>query len=379
MRICHVIESSSGGSSHVVVDLMRDQLAVGHDVTLIYSPLRAESPFTDAVAALGPKLRVRALPMRRAVGLHDVGAAFRLWRALSELGPFDVIHGHSSKGGALSRIAGALLPGKTAIVYTPHAFVTLSPEASRLYGLIEWLASWHCDAIIVGSSQEFQHARDRLRLPASRLRLIPMGVDLGASLDRAAIRAQFNLAPTDFAVGFVGRMAPQKNPLKLAAAFGAAAHRRPDLRFVVVGDGELFETFRQELQTRRIADRTLLAPGAEGRVAIAAFDCLVCTSDYESFGLIFAEALAAGVPIVSPPVGIAEDAIVEGETGFLTGFGVEDIAAGILRVAERNADARAKMAAACVAQSIKFDMAETAARTRALYDELISRRARRPS
>lgn len=379
MRICHVIESSSGGSSQVVVNLMRDQLAAGHDVTLIYSPLRAEPPFTDSIAALEPDLRVRALAMKRAVGLHDVGAAFRLWRALSELGPFDVIHGHSSKGGALSRIAGAMLPGRTAIVYTPHAFVTLSPEASRLYGFIEWLASWHCDAIVVGSTQELQHARDRLRLPASRLRLIPMGVDLGAPLDRAAARAQFNLSPSDFAVGFVGRMAPQKNPLKFAAAFADAARQRSDLRLVAVGDGELLDAFRRDLQSRRIDDRAFLAPKAEGRAAIAAFDCLVCTSDYESFGLIFAEALAAGAPIVSPPVGIAEDAIVEGETGYLTGFAAEDIAAGILRVAGRGADARAEMSAACVALARKFDIAETAARTRALYDELVSRRARRPS
>jgi hypothetical protein len=133
MRICHVIESSSGGSSRVVVDLLRDQLAAGHEVSLIYSPVRAAPQFTDAVAALGAALRVRQLPMYRAVGLRDAVSGWRLLRALRALGPFDVVHGHSSKAGALARLAGLFLGG-TVVVYSPHAFVTLAPDASRLYG-----------------------------------------------------------------------------------------------------------------------------------------------------------------------------------------------------------------------------------------------------
>jgi len=193
MRICHVIESSSGGSSSVVVELLRDQLAAGHDVTLIYSPVRAEPPFTDAVAAIGDSLRVRTLAMRRAVGAHDALACVELWRTLRSLGPFDVIHAHSSKAGALTRVAGIFL-GKPVIVYTPHAFVTLSPDASAIYGVIEWAASWFCDAILLGSEQELAHAREKLHLPAARLRLIPMGVDLTYPSDRAAARRALGLA-----------------------------------------------------------------------------------------------------------------------------------------------------------------------------------------
>ena len=71
MRICHVIESSSGGSSRVVVELLRDQIAAGHDVTLIYSPIRSEAPFTDAVARPWRAAACPLLPMYRAVGVHD--------------------------------------------------------------------------------------------------------------------------------------------------------------------------------------------------------------------------------------------------------------------------------------------------------------------
>ena len=373
MRICHVIEPSSGGSGRVVAGLLRDQVAAGDDVTLIYSPLRADQQFLDAVRDVGPRLRVRQIEMARAVGPSDVGSTWKLWNTLSDLGPFDVIHAHSSKAGALSRIAGLFLK-KTAIVYTPHAFVTLAPQASFVYGLVEWAASWFCDAIVLGSEQEHRHAVDALRLPASRLHVIPMGVDVSFAGDRRRARETLHMPMETFVVGFVGRLAAQKNPVRLAKVFGLLAFARPDIRFVVIGDGEMADAFAAELQTQDVVDKTTIVTQADGRDYMAAFDCLVCTSDYESFGLIFPEALAAGAPIVTPPVGVAEQAVAPGETGVLTTFDPADIARGVLEIAEKSPEERREMAQACRARARQFDMAETSRRTRALYDELVARK-----
>lgn len=355
------------------MELLRDQIAAGHDVTLIYSPIRADPPFTDAVEALGAGLRIRLLPMYRGVGAHDAVAAFRLWRALRELGPFDVLHGHSSKAGALSRIA-ALFLGRTVVIYTPHAFVTLAPDAHPVYGAIEWTASWFCDAILLGSEQEYDHARRRLHLPESRLRLVPMGVDLSQLPGRDNARRALGLPEQGFVVGFVGRLAPQKNPLRLAHVFQLVARARPDLRFVIIGDGELRDALGAELDARGLRGATILARAMDGADAMAAFDCLVCTSDYESFGLIFAEALAAGVAIVSPPVGVAPQAITPG-TGRLTSFEPEDIARGVLEIATLDDDARGAMADACRDRARLFDIRTTATQTRRLYEELLARKA----
>ncbi len=374
MRICHVIESSSGGSCRIVLALLRDQLEAGHDVALIYSPLRSEAFFTNAIAALQPRLRVRTTPMARTVGPHDLLAAWRLHRALTALGPFDVIHGHSSKGGALTRIAGLALK-RSAIIYMPHAFVTMAPAMSRIYRGVEWLASWFCDAIVVGSQQEYDHARNELRVPASRLRLIRLGIDLAWHGDREKARAALGLSPEIFTVGFVGRLAAQKNPMRLAHVIKIAASARPDLRFVVVGDGELTGHFLEALSALDLRRRTIVAPDADGREMMAAFDCLVCTSDYESFGLIFPEALASGAPIVSPPVGVAHEAIIEGETGVLTSFDAESIAQGVLEIAAKSERDRARMTASCRAQAPNFDILKMADAMRALYSELVARKS----
>lgn len=369
MRICHIIESSSGGSAQVVVDLLRHGLAAGDQLTLIYSPTRAEAPFIRSIEALSGKVRIRALPMERTVGWRDIAAVWRLLRSLRELGPFDIVHSHSSKAGALTRLAGLFLPGP-AQVYTPHAFVTMAPRAPVAYGLIEWLASWFCDAIIVGSEQELEHARKQLRISASRLRLIPMGVDLTYGAERSTARATMQAREHDYVVGFVGRLVAQKNPARLATAFGYIAARRPDAKLAVVGDGHLRESFQRDIAEQGLSDRVLVFSGHNARDLMPGFDCLVCTSDYESFGLIFPEALAAGTPLVSPRVGIAEEAIVENETGHLTGFDAREIAEGVLKLAAVDEAARADISARCRRHALRFDFSETARRTRALYESL---------
>lgn len=372
MRICHVIESSSGGSSQVVFDLLRHGVASGDQLTLIYSPVRAEPQFTRSIEALRGQVRIHALPMQRRVGWSDLGAAWRLLRLLRRLGPFDIVHSHSSKAGALTRFVGLFLPG-AAQVYTPHAFVTMAPGAPFAYGAIEWLASWFCEAIIVGSAQEFDHARDRLRISPARLRLIPMGVDLAYQADREPARKALNAQNADYLVGFVGRLVAQKNPRRLADVFAKVAARKPQTRFVVVGDGPLRADFERELARRGLGDRVLLLRGYNARELMPGFDCLVCTSDFESFGLIFPEALAAGAPIVTPPVGIAREAVIENETGHLTGFDASDIAEGVVSLAALDEPARAQMSEKCRRHARQFDFVETARRTRALYESLVAK------
>jgi glycosyltransferase involved in cell wall biosynthesis len=370
MRICHVIESSSGGSGQVVVDLLRYGVAVGDQMTLIYSPVRAEPPFTDSISALSEVVRIRALPMQRKVGWGDVSAAWRLLRLLRELGPFDIIHSHSSKAGALTRLVGLFLPS-AARVYTPHAFVTMAPQPRIVYGVVEWLASWFCDAIIVGSEQELQHARTRLHISPSRLRLIPPGIDLNYVADRATARETLQAREGDYVVGFVGRLAAQKNLMRLAEAFAYVAAQRPDAKLAVVGDGPLREDLERELERLGLTGRFLVLTGYNARDLMPGFDCLVCTSDYESFGLIFPEALAAGVPLVTPPVGIAEEAVIENRTGHLTSFDPREIAGGVLKLAALDDHARLEMSAECRLHARKFDVMEMARQTHALYESLV--------
>ena len=107
------------------------------------------------------QIRFEAVPMRRGIHPLDAVSAIQLMRFARRLGPFDLIHGHSSKAGALARLVGYWLGIPT--VYTPHAIITLDPLLPAFkrmfYGRIErLLASLGPGRMIAVCRDELEHA-----------------------------------------------------------------------------------------------------------------------------------------------------------------------------------------------------------------------------
>lgn len=315
MRICHVLEAAAGGSANAVEQLIGQQIKQGHIVTLIYSADRADVSIMSKLEAY-KELRMATVPMKRAVGAHDVVAFLRLFICLLRLGPFDVIHSHSSKAGALARAVGLFLSAKQ--VYTPHAFYSMTRGAKSIYGRIESWLSHISDAIIVLSSVEEKHARDELGINPKKLYLIPNGITIDYPATRASARKMLGYAEGDKLIGFIGRFAPQKNVPRLIVAFSEVARKNPELQLALVGDVEGRLDVESALDQYKVSDKTRIFHGYKGRDVVPAFDVLVCASNYEGFALVFLEALAAGVPIVTTPVGGAHETVINGKTGFMS-------------------------------------------------------------
>lgn len=375
MRICHVIEAASGGAGQIVLDLARAGLESGDEVTVVYAPDRAQERFIKVLRSL-QGVNIMALSMRRNIGLRDISSLWSLWLCLMRAGPFDVIHGHSSKAGALVRIAGLFLRHPV-VIYSPHAFITMAPDASPLYTLIERLLSLLCDAIITVSPQEERHALEQLGIARGKVRMIMNGVDMDRPSDREVARNRMGFSENDFVVGFVGRLEEQKNPRRLVETFALVSARLPQARLAVIGSGHLREMMESLLERKGLSGKTWVFPDVDARDYISGFDCLLCTSDYESFALIFPEAMAVGVPVVTPPVGIAEAAVVDGVTGYIAGFEPKSLADAVLKIAVLDSKARAQMHEEARRRARMFDMKNMAENTRALYKELLQRKKAR--
>jgi len=312
MRICHILETSGAGSGHVVLALARHGISHDDDITVVYARDRAEPAFVAALSSL-PELKIHQSPMQRKVGIHDFRDGWRLYCLLRCMGPFDVIHGHSSKAGALARIVGLFLPGTT--IYTPYCFYSMMPDTPAIYSMAERLLSYISASIVAVSLGEFRHGEE-LGISSRKLVLIPNGATPQFALSREQARRQLAIGDDKILFGFVGRMEPQKNPFRAIAAFAEIAAARPDVHLVMLGDGQLREKAMAERSHLKMEHRIDLLGHGDSKAVIPAFDCLICSSEFESLPISFLESLHAGVPIVAVPVGGVEEAVIDGVTGF---------------------------------------------------------------
>jgi hypothetical protein len=154
MRVAQIIESTNGGSVRSALALTQELARQGQDVTFIYSPVRADMQFENDLKDLSG-VRKLVFPMYRRIGLHDLWGVLGLIGLIRKTGPYDILHAHSSKAGALARLAGLFFPAMR-VVYSPHAFVTMGLEGSRFHALVERFLSFFTAAIVAVSEGERQ-------------------------------------------------------------------------------------------------------------------------------------------------------------------------------------------------------------------------------
>ena len=320
LRIALILETSGGGSGRHLLDLARGLVARNHDVTVIWAPDRAQKDFVESLEAI-VGLTTIPLAMTRSVGPGDFKSLHRLQRVLQGLKPFDILHGHSSKAGALVRLLPSSIPG--ARIYTPHAFRTMDPELGQpqrlIYGTIERVLAVRAARIIAVSQAEADHAQ-ALGISTDRLSLVVNGVTLPENSTREKARAVMRLEPNDLAVGFIGRLERQKDPLRFLRGVALAAQKAPNLKAVVIGDGPL----RAEAEALATPGVVQFMGWQDGPYLMPGLDVFCMTSLYEAMPYTLLEALHAGVPIVMTAVGGAEETVVEGSNGHVLSLDSED-------------------------------------------------------
>jgi glycosyltransferase involved in cell wall biosynthesis len=252
------------------------------------------------------------LPMGRAPALGDVGAA-RLLRSIDARGGYAIVHAHSSKAGALARLA---LPRSQRLVYTPHCFAFAAhfdPLRRAIYTAAEQALVPRSAAIIGVCEWERDEARRRLRGADRRMDVVLNGVgDCGDGRPDAALtewKGDGRLA------GMVAALRPQKDPLTLVRA---AARLGGEARVAIVGNGELAGAIDEEIGRLGIGERVRRFP-FDGAVApyLHALDLFVLPSAWEALPISILEAMACGVPVLATRVGGVAEAVDPGETGEL--------------------------------------------------------------
>lgn len=187
-------------------------------------------------------------------------------------------------------------------VYTPNAVRTMDPTVSGLTRVAvagaERLLARASAVVITVSPAEREHLI-RLGIPRRQLRMVPNCVRSVDLPSRAEARRELDLPAGGTVVGFVGRLARQKAPDVLVAAFSRVARAHPGAMLAVIGDGPLRPALRRQCRRLGIGERVRWLGERDGQRSMPAFDVLALPSRYEGLPYVLLEALLAGLPIVA--------------------------------------------------------------------------------
>lgn len=256
--------------------------------------------------------------MIRAIGGNDLKAIKEVRTLIKKYNP-DIVYAHSSKAGAIARIADIGL--KNHCVYNPHGWafnMRCSAKKKAIYTMIEKIAAPFCDKIICISDAEKQSALDKKICKEDKLQVIFNGVDIEAyeSGEHGAIkRKDLNIPEDAFVVGMVGRMSPQKAPDVFVKMAKQVKDEVPNAHFIIVGNGNQEDEIRKYAEDNGFSNSLHITGWVDNPMSyVELFDVL---SRWEGFGLALPEYMMAGKPIVASRVDAIPNIIRNGENGLL--------------------------------------------------------------
>ena len=376
LKILLIVEACGGGTGRHVIDLAKGLVRRGHEVHIIHSPVRAERQFEQELHQLHTAHRI-AVRMHRTPYFSDITALWAVRKYLAAHGPFDIVHGHSSKGGIIARLASLGL--NTTKVYTPHCLRTLDPGLSQvskmLYLAMERVTSQFTDAIIAVSQEELSHCLD-CGFDEEKLHLVVNGISPAGMPPRQELRTRIGVRESEVLIGFIGRMVPQKAPQRMIQAFAEVATRHSGAKLVMIGDGPLKTPAMRQARQLGLEHRVIWASGDEGRSRLSAFDVFAMPSRYEAMPYVLLEALAAGLPIVATDVGGASSAVASGINGFVTpNWDVEKFANKLTRIVADD-DLRCRMSKSSVIRSHEFTLERMLDKTVRVYQMALRQKSK---
>ena len=382
MKVVHVTLrfDAPGGVETNVREITRRLKARGEDVEVFASDLYDEAgwerrtnyaPFVDGVPVRRFPVRKRLVPgltMPMMVGLID---------ALADSGA-DVLHAHSHRYGHVLQAAAVSYRTGIPLVISTSYHPADRRESARNRAILRlddhafgMTAYRQCRAIVVQS--ELEASRLREFAPANRIRIVPPGVDLDEWRRPEVDRAVGPSLPEGYLL-FAGRIASNKGLPSLVEALAALppAERFP---LVLMGSDWGERARLEELAGRLgVADRlTFLGhvPERSGyRAVIRGARALVLPSEWEAYGFVLLEAMAARTPIVATSVGAVPEVLGGGRFGRLVPYGDSRALAEALRAVRVDRPATAGQVEAAYDHVQQLDWSVSAERFRGLYREV---------
>ncbi len=336
IRIVRVIARLNiGGPAIQAITLTKNLEEHGYATTLVRG---YEDPDEGNMDYVAEELDVRPVLvpwLRRNPGWHDLVALIALIAIIRRERPH-IVHTHAAKAGTLGRVA-TLIVGISRLgrerppilIHTFHGHSLtgyFSPRVAAIYRRVEQLLARFTDCLIAVSEEVRVELIEMGIAPASKFEVIPLGFDLSPftvsgerrAQAREALRAELGIPAGARVVTLIARLVQIKRVdrfLRVANALDDLG----DVRFLIVGDGELRGQLQGSAEARALGQRLVWAGFRRDVPAVCfASDVVMLTSDNEGTPVSLIEAQAAGIPVASTRVGGTASVVAEGESGFVT-------------------------------------------------------------
>jgi glycosyltransferase involved in cell wall biosynthesis len=313
IRFCHVID----GSNHN--PLLYNSIKFSDREKFEYTIISLEP--ANGLQEQMKELGVHSFSLNYTSRKQAISALWRLYKYFRNE-KIQIVQSHLFDA-SLIGLCGARLADVPVTIFTGHHSAETPLHNRKLLTFVDGLSGRFFSRHTIAPSSQMKEifVRD-LKLPASKIAVVHHGFDLekwrAEAKKGGSIKTELGIENKKV-FGAVGRLFWVKGFEALVAAFTNVAMDRDDLVLLIVGEG----TQRNRLEAR------IRESGMEGKIiltgrrtdiasVIAAFDVFVHSSIAESFGMVFIEAFALGIPIVSTPVGVVPEIIKNGTNGFLS-------------------------------------------------------------
>ena len=366
LRVLLVTASPERGGAETVVQ----QLVAGLDRARIEPSVVAlyEGPFEEELRAMQASL-VQAGRLGRMRNLGRAWGVIGRLAAAIRSGGIDIVHSH----GTLAHIVGGLAAWRARVPAIHHVH-DLYADTRSMDAVIQHLALRVPAASIVAVSHS---ARSRLiasGAPYNRVRVVQNGVSLAPTAPA--------FQSSGSAIVWCGRLQRWKGAHVFLAAAAMVRERHPHAQFWVVG-GTLFgkePEYAAELEEQAARPElkgavTFTGHVHDARPYIAAADIVVHSSiNPEPFGLVIAEALAEGRPVVAFDEGGPAEMIESGRSGRLVEPGDVDAMASAIDELLRRPDLRARISDGARQRAKHFGVEAMLRRMQFAYEEVAGAR-----
>ena len=367
VRVLHVLDrldDASGGGERAALGLALELPKDRYDVHLCTMRHCGGAPLA-ALREAGVTVHVLERGHR-----FDVAGHLRLLALVHHLHP-DVLHAHmyasNVPGSLFGRIAG--VP-----VVVAHE-QTWDYEGDPLRKVLDAVVGQLADAFIAVSSADARRMARLERVPGRKIHMFP---NAWAPRAEPAVVADLRAAlaiPADApVVAALTVMRPQKRLDVMIAAFRQVRDRLPAAHLVIGGDGGERRTVEAAIAAEGLQDAVhLLGFTREIQPLWRASDLVLLSSDYEGTPLAIAEAMAAGLPVVSTDVGGLPDMTTPDSAILVPRRDPAALADAVVALLG-DEDRRWRMGEAAREQAASLTSAAHAEKVAALYEQLLAAR-----